>query len=61
MSDGRIETHIAVESDGANAIDLLQQETGLARQRIKFAMSQGAAWLTRGRNTQRLRRAKRAL
>ena len=61
MSDERIEAHVTVESAGANSIDLLQHETGLPRQRIKFAMGQGAAWLTRGRNTQRLRRAKRAL
>jgi len=40
---------------------LLHTASGLAKQRIKFAMSQGAVWLTRGLNTRRLRRAKRAL
>jgi tRNA pseudouridine32 synthase/23S rRNA pseudouridine746 synthase len=44
-----------------NAVELLQRDTGLAKQRIKLAMTQGAVWITRGRNTQRLRRAKRTL
>jgi tRNA pseudouridine32 synthase/23S rRNA pseudouridine746 synthase len=57
----KIESHVTVTSAGGNAVDLLQAETGLPKQRIKFAMTQGAVWLTRGRNTQRLRRAKRAL
>jgi len=39
----------------------LQRASGLSKQRIKLAMTQGAVWVTRGRNTQRLRRAKRAL
>ena len=57
----KIESHVTVTSVGGNAVDLLQAESGLPKQRIKFAMTQGAVWLTRGRNTQRLRRAKRAL
>jgi tRNA pseudouridine32 synthase/23S rRNA pseudouridine746 synthase len=56
-----IESHVAVESPGTNAVDLLQQTTGLSKQRIKIAMTHGAVWVTRGSNTQRLRRAKRAL
>lgn len=56
-----IETHVQIESPDDVPVDLLQQATGLSRQRIKLAMTQGAVWLTRGRNTQRLRRAKRAL
>ena len=56
-----IETHVTVESPDENAVDLLQQATGLSKQRIKLAMTQGAVWMTRGSNTQRLRRAKRAL
>ena len=56
-----IETHVLVESPGDSPIDLLQRASGLSRQRIKSAMTLGAVWLTRGRNTQRLRRAKRAL
>ena len=57
----RIESHVTVESAESAAIDLLQQATGLSKQRIKLAMTQGAVWLTRGRKTQRLRRAKRVL
>jgi len=56
-----IETHVLIESSENGPIDVLQQATGLSKQRIKLAMTQGAVWLTRGRNTQRLRRAKRAL
>lgn len=56
-----IEAHVKIESAEENSLDLLQQATGLSRQRIKLAMTQGAVWITRGKNTQRLRRAKRAL
>ena len=56
-----IESHVTIESPDDNAVDLLQQATGLSKQRIKMAMTQGAVWVTRGSNTQRLRRAKRAL
>ena len=55
------EAHIPVESSEYGAVDLLQSATGLSKQRVKLAMTQGAVWLTRGRNTQRLRRAKRVL
>jgi len=63
MSDptDHIETHVLVESPEDGPVDLLQRATGLSKQRIKLAMTQGAVWVTRGRNTQRLRRAKRAL
>ncbi len=57
----RIESRVLVESADDNAIELLSVATGLPKQRIKIAMSRGAVWLTRGSNTQRLRRAKRAL
>ena len=57
----RIETHISIVSSGDNAVDLLQVETGFSKQRIKQAMSKGAVWLTRGKQTKRLRRAKREL
>ena len=57
----KIESHVTVEAAGENAVDVLKNASGLSKQRIKLAMTQGAVWLTRGRNTQRLRRAKRAL
>ncbi len=50
-----------IESPEDSSVDLLQRSTGLSKQRIKLAMTQGAVWITRGRNTQRLRRVKRAL
>ena len=57
----KIESHVTVGRSGQYAVELLKDAAGLPKQRIKFAMSQGAVWLTRGRNTRRLRRAKRAL
>jgi tRNA pseudouridine32 synthase/23S rRNA pseudouridine746 synthase len=57
----KIESHVVVESPEQNTLDLLQQASELSKQRIKFAMTQGAVWLTRGGHTQRLRRAKRKL
>ena len=57
----RTEYHVPVESPELTAVVLLPQASGLSRQRIKFSMSQGAVGLTRGKNTQRLRRAKREL
>jgi tRNA pseudouridine32 synthase/23S rRNA pseudouridine746 synthase len=57
----RIESHVKVEAPGGDAVALLEADTGLSKQRIKFAMAQGAVWITRGRNTGRLRRAKRSL
>ena len=63
MSDSidRVEAHVQIESAEDNPIDLLKRETGLSKQRIKLAMTQGAVWMTRGKNTQRLRRATRKL
>ncbi len=63
MSDpaDHIEAHVLIESPEDSSVDLLQRSTGLSKQRIKLAMTQGAVWTTRGRNTQRLRRAKRTL
>ena len=57
----QIEAHLQVESSDDNSVDLLQTATGLSKQRIKLAMTQGAVWITRGSNTQRLRRVKRVL
>ena len=57
----RIEEHIVVESPAGNAVDLLHNASGLSKGQLKAAMTKGAVWLTRGKNTQRLRRAKRKL
>ena len=60
-STDHIETHVLIESQEDSALDLLHRASGLSKQRIKLAMSHGAVWLTRGSNTQRLRRVKRKL
>jgi tRNA pseudouridine32 synthase/23S rRNA pseudouridine746 synthase len=59
--EGRIEAHVKIGLPEDRSIELLQQATGLSKQRIKLAMTQGAVWMTRGGKTQRLRRAKRVL
>jgi tRNA pseudouridine32 synthase/23S rRNA pseudouridine746 synthase len=56
-----VETHVRIESPEELPVDLLHRTTGLPKQRIKRAMTQGAVWVTRGRKTERLRRAKRKL
>ena len=60
-STDHIETHVLIESQDDSALDLLHRASGLSKQRIKLAMSHGAVWVTRGSNTQRLRRVKRKL
>lgn len=59
--ENRIEHHLQFESTGDTAVNLLQRASGLSKGRIKSAMSKGAVWLTRGKSTQRLRRATRKL
>lgn len=63
MSDipSRFEKHIEITSRNAVAVDLLATETGLSKQQIKQVMQKGAVWVTKGKKTQRLRRAKKAL
>jgi tRNA pseudouridine32 synthase/23S rRNA pseudouridine746 synthase len=60
-STEHIEAHVPIESPNDATVDLLQRASGLSKQRIKLAMTQGAVWVTRGRKTQRLRRVKRTL
>lgn len=57
----RFEKHIDVNIHDAVAVDLLAVETGLSKQLVKQLMQKGAVWLTKGKRTQRLRRAKRTL
>jgi tRNA pseudouridine32 synthase/23S rRNA pseudouridine746 synthase len=63
MSDtpSRFEKHITVTEKGGVAVDLLASETTLSKQVIKNVMQKGAVWLSKGKKTQRLRRAKRVL
>ena len=57
----RFEKHIDVTTHDVVAVDLLAEETGLSKQLVKQLMQKGAVWLTKGKKTQRLRRAKRTL
>jgi len=57
----RLEAHVPVKSADSLPVELLHQATGLSKQRIKSAMTKGAVWVTRGKATRRLRRAKRTL
>jgi len=57
----RFEKHIEVMSSGLIAVDLLAHETGISKQKVKLIMQKGAVWITIGKKTQRLRRAKKAL
>jgi len=57
----RFEKHIEVTQKERNAVDILSQETGFSKQKIKKIMQKGAVWLSRGKKTQRLRRAKKSL
>ena len=61
LSKNPFETHVLIESPEVSPVELLQHATGLSKQRIKLAMTQGAVWVTRGSNTRRLRRVKRKL
>ena len=56
-----IEAHVEISSPEDKPVEVLQRASGLAKQRIKLAMTNGAVWLTRGRNTRRLRRANHGL
>ena len=56
----RIESHVDVTVT-ATAVELLARASGLSRTCVKQAMTRGAAWLTRGRKTRRIRRATRVL
>lgn len=56
-----IEVHVTVSEPNQSVLDLLASQSELPRQRLKAAMTKGAVWLTRGRNTQRLRRVTRKL
>ena len=53
--------HTTVEREGLRADACLSELSGLSKSKVKEVMSKGAAWITRGRRTQRLRRASRLL
>jgi tRNA pseudouridine32 synthase/23S rRNA pseudouridine746 synthase len=57
----RFEKHIEVYQAKGVAVDLLAAEIPLSKQKIKQVMLKGAVWLSKGKHTQRLRRAKRVI
>ena len=62
MSDNDvIEKHIDVNDADSSTVEMLSNATNLSKQLIKQAMGKGAVWLSRGKHTQRLRRANRKL
>ncbi|MEI6859206.1 MAG: RNA pseudouridine synthase [Shewanella sp.] len=54
-------SHLTINTLALDAASLLAAETALSKQQIKQAMNKGAVWLTRGKQTHRLRRTKRVL
>lgn len=55
------ELHIKVSEPGQTALALLADKAPLSKQKIKSAMSNGAAWLESSTGIHRLRRAKKLL
>ena len=51
--------HTTVTAENIRADVCLSDVSGLSKTKVKDAMAKGAAWTTRGRHTQRLRRASR--
>ncbi|WP_282109975.1 pseudouridine synthase family protein [Shewanella algicola] len=60
MTD-KTEYHIDVLEHSTDAINLLAQASGLGKQVLKDAMQKGAVWHTHGKQTNRIRRAKKPL
>ncbi|MCG9696199.1 RluA family pseudouridine synthase [Shewanella sp. Isolate11] len=52
---------VCITQAGEDACALLAAESQLSKQAVKQAMAKGAVWLSRGKYTQRLRRAKKPL
>ena len=55
------EHHIKITTDNQLAIECLASHTELSKQKLKEAMNKGCVWLTAGKKTQRIRRAKKTL
>lgn len=55
------ELHLNATDTPQTALDLLAQNTPLSRQKIKSAMSSGAAWLESSTGIQRVRRGKKMI
>ena len=57
----RQQFHITVAHPDSSAVTLLATASGFSKQQIKQLMHSGAVWLTQGKQTKRLRRAKKNL
>lgn len=56
-----LELHIPIDKTDLIAVEVLSEQSGLSKQKVKQLMQKGAVWLTKGQHTQRLRRAKKTL
>ena len=56
-SSNQFELHLTVGEGGESVVDQLNAETGLSKTRLKHILKSGAVWLSRGKNTRRIRRA----
>lgn len=56
-----METHLLVTEHSQDASELLAEDTGLSKTKIKQAMQKGAVWISGGRKAERLRRSKKLL
>lgn len=61
VKQGCIEIHIDITESNHTAVDLLADKTSISKSQLKQAMTKGAVWLTRGKKTQCIRRAKKTL
>lgn len=57
----RFECHLAVQTKGQTAIDLLAAHCALSKQQLKLCFANGAVWLQKGKQKQRIRRVKKTL
>ena len=55
------EKHIKIDTTDIKAVDILVERTELTKKTIKQAMTLGAVWLTRKKDTRRIRRADKVL
>ncbi|MCL1127470.1 pseudouridine synthase family protein [Shewanella surugensis] len=60
MSVSNQEIHINIDAQQQDGLKMLAAASGLSLQALKKCMHKGAVWLTRGKQTQRLRRAKKS-
>lgn len=59
MSVSKQEIHIKIDSQQQDGLKILADAANLSLQTLKKCMKKGAVWLTRGKQTQRLRRSKK--